>query len=411
MAAASVPGSPAPSPKPPHPLRDAPFRMLWIGQSISLLGDQCYLVALPWLVLQMTGSAVAMSTILMAGAIPRAVLMLLGGVVTDRVSPRRVMMSTASARTVFVAAIGFLVWFHVLHLWELYVLGFGFGVADAFAMPAASAFLPSLVKREQMVAASSVFQSTAQFTSIAGPAPAGILIKAFGIAWAFFLDAISFLFILAALWRLPDPPPAPAAAKKQVWQSIREGFVYVGKDVPLRSLMLLAAVMNFCIAGPMAVGLAYLVKTRFGSPTAYGIVVSAAAAGGLLGALLAGVLRVKRRGWLILGVCAAIGVCIGSIGLLPRLWMIAAALLVMGATAGVANVHIVAWIQQRIEPAVRGRVMSVLMLSMFGLMPVSLAVAGVLVASSLPLMFLLAGVLMVMVSAFGAVQRPVREIE
>jgi MFS family permease len=411
MAAASVPGSPSLSPKPPHPLRDAPFRMLWIGQTVSLLGDQCYLVALPWLVLQMTGSAVAMSTILMAGAIPRAVLMLLGGVVTDRVSPRKVMLSTASARTVFVAAIGFLVWFHVLQLWELYVLGFGFGVADAFAMPAASAFLPSLVKREQLVAASSVFQSTAQFTSIAGPAPAGILIKALGIAWAFFADAISFLFIIGALWRLPDPAPAPAAAKKQVWQSIQEGFAYVGKDVPLRSLMLLATIMNFCIAGPMAVGLAYLVKTRFGSPTGYGIVVSAAAAGGLVGALLAGVLRAKRRGWLILGVCAAIGICIGPIGLLPRLWMIAAALLVMGATAGVANVHIVAWIQQRIEPAVRGRVMSVLMLSMFGLMPVSLAVAGVLVAWSLSLMFLLAGGLMMVVTALAAAQRPIRAIE
>jgi MFS family permease len=87
------------------------------------------------------------------------------------------------------------------------------------------------------------------------------------------------------------------------------------------------------------------------------------------------------------------------------------ALLVMGATAGVANVHIVAWIQQRIEPAVRGRVMSVLMLAMFGLMPVSLAIAGILVAWNLKLMFLLAGAVMVVVSAFTAAQRPVREIE
>jgi MFS family permease len=410
MATSAVVDSPVPA-KPPHPLRDPSFRKLWIGGTISLLGDQCYLVALPWLVLDMTGSAVAMSTILMAGAIPRAVLMLLGGVLTDRVSPRKVMMSTASARTIFVAAIGFLVWFHVLKIWELYVLGFAFGVADAFAMPAGSAFLPFLVKREQLVAASSVMQSTAQMTTIAGPAPAGFLIHAFGMAWAFFLDAISFLFIIGALWRLPDPPPPPAAAKKQVWRSIAEGFAYVIKDVPLRSLMLAAAIMNFCITGPMSVGLAYLVKTRFNSPAALGTAISAAAAGGLLGSLLAGVWRVKRRGWLILGACATIGLCLGSIGQLPRLWMIAAALAVMGGTAGVANVHIMAWMQQRIEPAVRGRVMSVLMLCAYGLMPVSLAVAGVLVAWSLPMMFLVAGALMVMVTAFAAMQGQVRAIE
>src|SRR5215472_12033399 len=94
----NVPATPA-----QHPLRERNFRLLLTGSTISLLGDQCYLVALPWLVLQMTGSSVAMGTILMAAAVPRSVLMLIGGAVTDRVSPRKVMMTTASARTVLVA--------------------------------------------------------------------------------------------------------------------------------------------------------------------------------------------------------------------------------------------------------------------------------------------------------------------
>src|ERR1700727_913045 len=93
-----------------HQLRNSNFRKLWMGSAISFLGDQFYLVALPWVVLQRTGSAVAMGTILMAAAIPRAVLMLLGGALTDRVSPRKIMMGTASARTIFVAAIGVLLW-------------------------------------------------------------------------------------------------------------------------------------------------------------------------------------------------------------------------------------------------------------------------------------------------------------
>src|SRR5262249_21975185 len=89
-----------------HPLRNRSFLMWWTGATISLLGDQFYLVALPWVVLQITGSGVAMGTVAMAAGIPRAVLMLLGGALTDRTSPRRLLMATATARTIFVAAIG-----------------------------------------------------------------------------------------------------------------------------------------------------------------------------------------------------------------------------------------------------------------------------------------------------------------
>ena len=179
MAAATQPTPPAPAVY-PHPLRERNFRMWWAGWTISLLGDQFYLVALPWVVLQLTGSAVAVGTILMAVAIPRAVLMLIGGAMTDRISPRKILMSAASARAIFVAIIGVLLWLRLLEIWELYVLGFAFGVADAFSLPAGSTFLPSLIKREQMVAANSVFQTTAQLTTIAAPAPAGIVIKTAG---------------------------------------------------------------------------------------------------------------------------------------------------------------------------------------------------------------------------------------
>ncbi|HXA83424.1 MAG TPA: MFS transporter [Candidatus Dormibacteraeota bacterium] len=410
MAAASI-SAPSIPPAAQHPLRERNFRMLWAGSAISAVGDQFYLVALPWAVLQLTGSAVAVGTILMAVAIPRAMLMLFGGALTDRISARRILMSTASARTLLVTVIGFLLWWHWLQLWELYVLGFFFGVADAFAWPAATTLLPSLVKREQLVVANSVFQTTGQLTTIVAPAPAGLVIRALGTAWAFFIDAISFLFIIAALWRLPDPPKVESAAKPPVWRSILDGIAYVRRDVPLRSLMLVAAMLNFCISGPMGVGLPYLVKTKFGSAAAYGLVISAMAAGGLIGALLAGILKIKRRGLLLLGACAVISAGIASMGLLGHLWLIAAVLLLLGSSAGVANVHIAAWIQQRIDATVRGRVVSVLMLANFGLFPVSLAVAGLLIAWNLKLMFLIAGVSMLVITAFGASQKQVRAIE
>jgi MFS family permease len=393
-----------------HPLRSSNYRLWLVGGTISLLGDQFYFVALPWLVSQQTGSAVAMGAIMMAGAIPRALLMLMGGAVSDRVSARKIMISTAMARTICVTAIGFLVWLRVLRIWELYALAIFFGVADAFAVPAQTAYMPSLVKREQMVAARSVSQSTAQMTSILGPVPAGFVIKTLGVAWAFFVDAISFLFIIGALWKLPDPPKCQTA-RKGMLHSIAEGIAYVGKDAPLRLLMLLAMILNFCIAGPVSIGLAYLTKTRFGSPAAYGIAISAVAAGSLLGALLAGVWKIRRRGVMILLVSLALGVCLGSIGLLGKVWSIAGVLLIMGAAAGMINVHIGAWVMQRIDAAVRGRVASVLMLASFGITPISLAVAGFLIAWSLKLMFLLAGGLMVLAAAGASFQKQVREIE
>ncbi|HKT50370.1 MAG TPA: MFS transporter [Candidatus Angelobacter sp.] len=398
--------------RPAHPLRDPQFRMLWIGSAISLLGDQFYLVALPWVILQLTGSALAMGTIMMLAAVPRAVLMLLGGVVSDRFSPRRILISTSCARTIFVAAISVLLWFHVLAVWHLYLLAFAFGTADAFTVPASSTYLPFLVKKDQLVAANSLFQSTAQFTTITAPAPAGLIVKAFGAAWAFVADAISFLAIIAALWKLPDPPAqALRVGRPSMWQSIREGFGYVYRDLPLRSLILLVAVINFCIAGPMNVGLAYLTKQKFGSAAAFGIAMSALAAGGLLGSLLAGIWKPKRRGVLMLSVCVELGLCIASIGLLHVLWALAGVLLLMGMSASLMNIHIISWIQQRIEPAMMGRVMSVLMFFSLGLMPLSLATTGLALQWSLIGTFLIAGGTLVVVTLTGALQPSVRRIE
>lgn len=409
---ASTRASPATVPLPAveHPLKNPNYRLWLTGGTISFLGDQFYLVALPWLVLQQTGSAVAMGAIMMAGAIPRAALMLMGGAVSDRLSARKIMMTTATARTICVTAIGLLVWLRALETWELYLLAFAFGVADAFAAPAQSAYMPSLVRREQLVAASSVGQSTMQLTTIVGPIPAGLVIQALGVAWAFFLDAMSFLFIIGALWKLPDPPKT-ASVRKALWHSIAEGISYVARDVPLRSLMLLATIMNFCLSGPVAVGLAYFTKTRFGSPAAYGTLISVLAAGSLVGAVLAGLWKIRKRGILILLGAAVLGLCLSSIALAERAWMVGAILAVMGAAAGMLNVHIGAWAMQRIDLAVRGRVSSVLMLAAFGVAPVSLGVAGFLVAWNMKLMFLLAGALMVIAASGAAFQRPVRQIE
>jgi MFS family permease len=395
-----------------HPLFNRDFRYLWIGNTVSGCGDQFFLVALPWLILQLTGSGAVLGGIMMVEAIPRAALMLIGGAVTDRVSPRKIMMLTAAARTLLVAALALVIWTHHVAIWQVYVLSFFFGVADAFAAPAAQTLLPSLVARAQLPAANALSQGTQQMATLLVPAPAGIIIAAFGVASAFSIDAVSFLFIIAALLLLRDPPRVESAAPpSSIANSILEGLRYVKNDVALRTLLIVAAVLNFCITGPLSVGVAYLAKSEFGSPTAFGLLVSSAAAGALAGLLLAAARQLRKRGRLLLAVSVVVGICTASIGFLRQLWSLMSILFVMGASAGFLNVQLLAWFQQRVDRAMLGRVMSVLMFASLGLMPLSLAAAGVAVQWNLRGMFAGAGALVLMVTIIAARQRPVREID
>jgi MFS family permease len=349
---------------------------------------------------------------MMVEAIPRAALMLVGGAVTDRASPRKIMILTAAVRTLLVATLAAFVWRHHVEVWQIYVLSFFFGVADAFAAPAAQTLLPSLVVPEQLPAANALSQGTQQLAMLAMPAPAGIIIAAFGVASAFSIDAISFLFIIAALLRLRDPPQVELAVpQSNIVHSILEGLRHVKNDVALRTLLLVASVLNFCIAGPLSVGLAFLAKSEFGSPMAFGLLVSSVAAGSLVGLLLAAARQQRKRGWLLLVVSVVVGICTASIGLLSQLWSLLPVLFVMSASAGFLNVHLLAWFQQRVDRAMLGRVMSVLMFASLGLMPLSLAAAGIAVQWSLRGMFAGAGALVLVVTCIAALQRPVREID
>jgi MFS family permease len=231
-------GLPA-SPSSGHPLWIGPFRNLWLGATISLFGDQFYLVALPWLVLHLSLSSLTLATVLMAAAVPRAVLMLVGGAVSDRVHPRTVLVATGLARAALVGAVAALTGLGVIRLWHLYVLAVAFGVADAFWFPASAALLPSLVPPEQYGRANALLHGSAQMSTLIGPAPAGWVVKHWGLAPAFWLDAFSFVGLILALLRVPRAAPEPATAvigvEPGIW-SIRDGLRYVARD---RDYMLL----------------------------------------------------------------------------------------------------------------------------------------------------------------------------
>ena len=236
--------------------------------------------------------------------------------------------------------------------------------------------------------------------------------KSLGAAWAFLLDSVSFLFLIGALWKIPDINPSKAGVPKpSVVKSIKEGLSYVVNDRPLRALLLVAAVLNLFLTGPLSIGLAYMAKRRFSSPVSFGVWISSVAAGTLAGMLLAGVIRMKRRGLAMVGATSILGLITSIVGFVPGLIPVAGLLAIMGCLSGFTNVQIQAWFQQRVDRAVLGRVASVVMLSAFGLMPLSMAGAGAAVSWSAQGMFLIAGVAVSTVSVFGAMQKDVRAIQ
>ncbi len=400
--------------RPKSVFANAHFRNLWVGGAVSALGDQFYLVALPWLVLQLTGSSLAVGTILLCAAVPRAVLMLAGGAISDRIAPRRIMLTTASARTLFVGAVGVLAWFHIVQVWHLYILAFAFGTADAFGLPAFQKLLPSLVEREQLPSANATFQSMYQVATMLGPAPAGVVIKAMGIAWAFFIDAISFLFILAPNYTLPrtSPAPKPRAEGKPFGHDILDGLHYVWRDPAMRALTIVMAGVNLCVAGPIIVGLAALAKFRFGSPAAFGILISCWSAGALAGSIGAGIRKQSTgRGWTMLLANAAVCLGIAALGALTTQFALAAVLVVTGIVGGYNNIVLISWFQSRVDHEFMGRVMSVLMFAWIGLMPLSYPIAGALAQWSIGGMFLICGLAGVAVTMLCAVGPDLRQVQ
>lgn len=384
---------------PPHPLWVATFRYLWIGSTISIFGDQFYLVALPWLVLQLTGSSLILGTILMTSAIPRTLFMLVGGALTDRVSPRRVLITTSLARMILVGTLGALVWFDVVQLWHIYALTVLFGIANAFSIPAAGALVPSLVKPQQLQRANSLLQGSVATVQTTGQAPAGFVIRGWGVPSALFLDALSFLAVIVALFRIPDPPkiqrPADAPPRPRMLDSIREGLRTVWNDPPLRALMIVFAMQNLCVAGPISIGLPTMARSEFGSPTAFGILLSCFSGGSIGGIILCSLMkRPRRRGPKFIAVGALAGLVLISLGLTHKLALMGAALAVMGVGMGFINVTLNTWIQLRTERALLGRVMSIMMLVVVGLLPASYAICGVIAQWSLRGLFIGAGSLL-----------------
>jgi hypothetical protein len=405
------------------PLRVRDFRLFWLGEAISTLGDQFAMIALPWLALVLTGDAFALGTVLALMALPRALFMLVGGAYVDRLSPRLVMLGSNAVRFVAVGVLGFVVLEGAAAMWMLYAFALAFGIADAFFYPALSAMVPDLVEDEQLQKANGIVQGTAQFTTLIGPAVAGVAIAALagtgvgpdvtGVALALLFDAATFLVSLATLY-LITARPAHAEPHGSVIKDIREGIGFVWKMPSVRVMVLLSMSANMLIVGPLDVGLPIVAYSRLPEgAAAFGLIMSAFGGGSLLGMAAATVLPPLPRahfGTILLGIFSLSGICLALLAVLNTTPLVLLDSVIAGAILGYGNITYITWLQRRIPRNLMGRVMSLMMFGSVALVPISMALSGALVKISLDAVLMGGGLGMAALAILGMLSRSVRRM-
>jgi MFS family permease len=406
----------------PVTVRD--FRLLWLGQGVSLFGDQFYLVALPWLTLQLTGSALALGSVLMVAGGARALFQLLGGALSDRFSPRTLMLVSNIVRAAVTAAITAIVLAGVTRLWHLYVLSIIFGLVDAFFLPAYMSIVPKLVLTEYLAAGNALLRGTARFMALIGPATAGIIISTQSLGMAFAIDTATFVFAAGSIWLMKKQPPISAGSEEitdkesgrfGLFRSIKEGLLYAWRHPLIRALLFFIAAIEFSFTGPSSVGLASLAKQRFaldGGATSLGWMMSSFGGGMLVGMLIAGSLKVARRqGRVVIGVTFVFGLGLSLLGFATHLVWACATLAFIGLGGGLANIIILALVQAKTDKRMLGRVMGLMMFGMSVLEPLSFALAGALADANLKLLFAASGAIILVTTVLSLGSKALRSTD
>lgn len=388
-------------------LRNRNFRLLWISSLIAMMGDFFVFVAMPFLVMNLTEDRAAIGGILAVGGIPRAIFMLFGGVFSDRFSPLPIIKLSRVTFCVMLIGMATMILNENVDLWMLYAFSALMGIIGAFGMPAQMAILPRLVGFDELAPANALTAGTSQLIGAVAPAAVAILVLYLstgplgeilsgiwpamadlpkradmqGIGLAYAIDATTVFLSMFALWAIrieKDNEAAKMPAYSGAIASIKEGFQYVWEDKSLRAYIIYMALTTFVAMGPQMVGMPVLADDRLDGMRSYGAMMSASAAGAFFGSLIAGVLSPSNR---VLGSMMMIFAMFRGLGT----WLFAyisttteaiVIMAVMGLLMGYISILFMTWIQRRIQLDFMGRVMSLVMLSVMGLQPLSQAFSG-----------------------------------
>jgi MFS family permease len=377
-------------------LKHRSFALLWTGQTTSRLGDSLYRIALSWWVLEKTGSAVAMGTVLVFSQIPMLIFLLIGGVVVDRLPRLRVMFVSDILSGLVILFVAVFSWFDLLQIWHIYIASMIFGFVEAFFFPAYQAVIPQLTPPEVLASANALSGLSLRLTGIVGPALGAALVAAGGTSVTFGLDALSFF--ISALCILPllrlklNPLQRATETTKEVsgtkksageilkqgFTDLRDGFRLVMRIPWIWITILLFGFINIVEAGPRAVALPFLIKDDLGADVELlGLLGSAASLGSVVGMIWLGqYVRLRRRG--LLGYFSII---VTGITMLPFAFTLPVPILTVSMfISGISfAVFALIWthtLQEMVPGDMLGRVYSIDALGSFVLLPIGFALAG-----------------------------------
>jgi MFS family permease len=372
-----------------------------------LLGGQAWFVALTWLLIARGESGATIGLVLMLGAVPRAVLMLVGGVVTDRYPPVLVLRIATAMMTGLIAVAVLLMARGAIPVWQLAVLAGLFGATDAFFFPAMGGLIPRIVAPERRQRANALIQLCDQLTQIGGPVMTGFLLAGSSEVTTFTVIGSCFALGLIALFAIrPGKGPVGNQAAVPVARAIAEGLRFAARTTEIRLCLVVAAALSLATVGPISVGGALLADQRLGGAQALGILLGGFGAGAFVGVLLASITRAPRSSAATLAIVSlGIGVGVGLLGQAHSLAVACAFAVPTGVAAGYLGVVATTTVQNRTPPAMQGRMSSVLMFAFFALDPVSQGLTGLLVGLGVGPLFMIAGAVLIGTAGLVAVAK------
>jgi MFS family permease len=379
-------------------LGERDFRVVWTGQAISMTGTWMQMIAQGLLVLSLWNSAFALGALNFANAVPSLVVMLFGGVLADRADKRRILLTTQIVMCALAVAVGLLVVADAVQYWMLILATICLGVAFGYDMPAYQAFLPELVPPEKIGQVVALNSSTFHGTRMVGPAMAGAIIGAFGLAAAYFLNAASFvavIFSLLIVRRRHTPRAAGADPAMGAIEGLKEGIRHARGRPNLRVFLTLTAINTTFVFPIIAVLTPFYVKNVLHEgPGVLGALWAGSGVGAVLGAIALIVWndhhRVARL-WAA-AIIAPAGLFVTAITREPAIAIVAQAFVSFAFSSQLGLIQTM--IQESTPQQFRGRVMSLHGITFNGTMPfAALAASGLAVAAGLPFVMMLGAAL------------------